>query len=88
MLPTKSFESCQLNTGLGEGVYGLSLGGLSKEESTPQVKGRRTRSGTGAQPLTRQDCKAAGMKWNDQNVCADRTARITVSQAARATEAS
>jgi len=25
---------------------------------------------TGAQPLTRQDCKAAGMKWNDQsNVC-------------------
>ena len=25
---------------------------------------------TGAQPLTRQDCKTAGMKWNDQaNVC-------------------
>ena len=25
---------------------------------------------TGPQPLTRQDCKTAGMKWNDQaNVC-------------------
>ena len=34
---------------------------LCKEEGHAQ---------TGPQPLTRQDCKTAGMKWNDQaNVC-------------------
>ena len=28
-------------------------------------------AGTGAQPLTKSDCKKAGLKWNDQaNVCA------------------
>jgi hypothetical protein len=36
-------------------------GKMGKEEGNAQ---------TGAQPLTRQDCKTAGMKWNDQaNVC-------------------
>jgi len=28
-------------------------------------------AGPGAQPLTKADCKKAGLKWNDQtNVCA------------------
>ena len=37
------------------------LAKMGKEEGHAQ---------TGAQPLTRQDCKTAGMKWNDQsNVC-------------------
>jgi hypothetical protein len=31
------------------------------------------RAQRGAQPLTKEDCKNAGRKWNDQsNVCGDR----------------
>ena len=40
------------------------------EESAKMGKEEGTHAQPGAQPLTKEDCKKAGLKWNDQsNVC-------------------
>ena len=40
------------------------------EESAKMGKEEGARTQPGAQPLTKEDCKKAGLKWNDKgNVC-------------------
>jgi hypothetical protein len=52
-------------------VLGAEKANAKKDtEESAEMGKEEGHAQTGAQPLTRQDCKTADMKWNDQaNVC-------------------